>query len=390
MTGLAESLLRSPAKNLDDDTRKHLVTITKSGKQLSRLVNEVIDYSQLADNKLKLNFQSVDIYILTDLVFSLITPLLAGKPLRLINALSPNMPRVLADEERLQQILINLLSNAIKYTDEGFITVSGELQAAHINIAVEDSGIGIAEDRIETIFYPFQHTNTDPDTRVAGTSLGLTVCRKLVELHGGTIKVRSALGSGSEFIFDLPLADKNTIQKLSGNHPENERPSHKLEQSISARTIFQRTPQGLPGSENYSKLTPPEAAAEYTILIVDDDTASRMVLNAMLSAWKYQVREAVSGEEALQIMNSDSSIDLVILDVIMPGMNGYKTCEKIREFAPLNQLPILFLSASNRDREVLTGYSAGGNDYLSKPVSSVELMSKVSLHLKLSHRVRAK
>ena len=393
MIGLSEAILCDDSNNCSAQAQNQLLTILHNGKQLTALINEIIDYSQLADNKLKLNFQSVDLFVLTELVFSLVTPVLHPKPIRLINALSPNMPKVWADEERLQQILLNLVSNAIKYTHEGFITVSGEAQSSRIRVSVEDSGIGIAPDRLEAIFYPFQQADNNDSPYIEGTSLGLTVCRKLIELHNGSIEVRSALGSGSEFIFDLALAGAQIEKTNSKTEEKPQAPHysrHRLEQSIAARATLQPVIYGKDFSQEALAIAPsPEHASDHTILIVDDDTVSRMVIKAMLAAHHYNVIEADSGAQALTQLSSGSrQIDLIILDVIMPGISGYDTCREIRKYYPLDSLPILFLSASNRDKDIVSGYGTGGSDFLSKPAASTELISKVGLHLKLTAHKR--
>ncbi|WP_082086918.1 hybrid sensor histidine kinase/response regulator [Teredinibacter purpureus] len=390
MVGLSEAILNEPRTQYSEGTREKLNAIACSGKQLSGLVNEIIDYSQLADNKLQLHFQPVDVYALAELVISLVAPMAEPKPVRLINALSPRMPRVLADEARLEQILINLISNAIKYTAEGFVTISGEVQSSHIRISVEDSGIGIDPDQLEAIFFPFQRTEIVNEHYIEGTSLGLTVCRKLVELHNGKIEVRSALGSGSEFIFDLPIADDDLLKSnpaTTADNSQRQQTRHRLGQSIAARSaIYPVASHKRIEQDIFTQVPTPANAAQYRILIVDDDSASRMVISAMLGAHNYQVVEAASGEEALALLahqTEKDSFDLVILDVVMPHINGYHVCQKIRLDYPLKVLPILFLSASTRDKDIVTAYSVGGNDFLSKPAASAELISKVDVHLKL-------
>lgn len=383
MIGLSEALLHT--EGLDGDSRDKLEMIAATGKRLSNLINEILDYSRLADNKQKLHFQSVDLYLLTELVYSLLEPLTHQKPVRLINALSPNMPRVHADENRLQQILINLVGNAIKYTNEGYITVSGEVLASRIRISVEDSGVGIDPEQLDGIFLPFQQIERTDNTEIEGTGLGLTVCRKLVELHGGSLRVRSQPGSGSEFIFDLPISSE------SGNTPDPGRLDHDIRHSIRqtmrgmqtpASRALQRGPRVKPEFQ-LQQIEPPEAA-NCRILVVDDDRVNRMVLDGMLGEHHYQVIEVESGEQALALCERGEPLDLIILDAIMPDLSGYETCKAIRKFRGIRELPIIFLSANAREQDLIAAYAAGGNDYLSKPVSRVELLSKVALHINLS------
>jgi len=389
MIGLSEGLLASAENKLDADTQQKLSMISLSGKRLSNLINEILDYSKLADSQQPLHFQSVDLFMLTEMVFSLLGPLAEAKPLRLINALSPNMPRVNADEDRLQQILINLVGNAIKYTSEGFVTVSAEIQSSRLKISVEDSGVGIDQDKLESIFFPFQQIAPTDDIQIEGTGLGLTVCKKLVELHGGTIIVRSVPNSGSEFIFDVPIytdeAPKNTETAPPTSKTRNTQRARQTKASLLPHQA------SIVANELRTVKLPqyPKNPCDYTILIVDDDKVNCTILSGILSLQNYRVIEAHSGETALSIL-SEQHIDLVVLDAIMPGMNGYTTCEKIRATHPIDTLAVIFLTANTRDKDMASGYHSGGSDFICKPASHTELLHKVAVHLRLTKAVGAK
>ncbi len=386
MVGLSEAL-QQQGENFNKETREKLDAICSSGRKLSSQFQDILEYSRLSVEKAPLYLQSIGLHALTEQLLPLFAPLLRSKPIRLINALSPNMPRVHADEDRVQQIFINLITNAIKYTNEGFITISAELQKNRIMVSVEDSGIGIPEDKLASIFLPFQRIDTGFE-RLYGTGLGLALCKKLVELHGGEMSVKSVVRSGTDFRFDLPLNlnDDNSKSEKQENSAEKHREliRHQLEDTsnlpASLTPSFEKSVTG-----NKTAMSARIADNnKYTILLVDDDKTNRMVVNSMLESFNYTVIEKESGDAALQELNSNDSINLILLDVIMAELDGYRTCEIIREKQSLEQLPVIFLSANSREKDLDAGYSAGGSDFLIKPVSKVELLAKVAVHLQLA------
>lgn len=389
MVGLSETLLYSFNSTLADEAKDNLNMIAASGKRLCGLVNELIDYTELCDDNLKLEFQPVNLYILTELVFSLVAPMAQTKPIRLINALSPNMTHVLADEKRLQQVLLNLVENGVKYTREGFVTVSGEISASHVRLSVEDSGIGIAPERMNNIFAPF-HRNNDP-SKTQGNSLGLAISLKLVEMHGSTIEVKSTVNVGSEFNFYLPITAKNLQPGSMFLYTDKQ--THKvdsdsqrqldaiLRKEVDSRTLIRPKYR----TEDRSKRpVPPADAHHYRVLIVDDDNANRLVICAILHSHNYQVVEVNSGAEAIALIEAgEPPIDLIVMEAIMPKLNGFETCEAIRQHRDIQSLPIIFVSASNRERDIAAAYAVGASDFLAKPVTTSELIAKVNLHLHL-------
>lgn len=382
MIGLAEALIADNASELNNATLQKLHTIATSGRRLSNLISDILDYSKLANRRLELHLQSVDLYLLCQSVINQLEPLAQGKPLTIVNALSVHMPHVEGDEYRLQQVLINLIGNAIKYTSEGFITISAEIRNQRVRLSVEDSGVGIAEEDLESIFMPFHKTDKGDDwVQPAGSGLGLTVCKKLIELHQGKISVTSVFGKGSEFVIDLPLVqDKSKVSAPRPKGITNPLIKEKITQSLSeaTQTIYDQRHMVEASKLN---LIPPSNAQQLTVLIVDDDTVNRTVLAGIVSLHNYQVIEAASGSDALTELEKNSSINLVLLDVIMPGLSGLETCKKIRERYSAQQLPVIFISANAQDKDLADAYQAGGSDFLLKPVSRAQLLPKIAVHL---------
>ncbi|MGK7914070.1 MAG: ATP-binding protein, partial [Prochloraceae cyanobacterium] len=224
--GIAESLLDGASGTLSAPVRSNLVAISASGKRLANLVNDILDFSQLKHKEIKLQLRAVGVREITEIVLTATRPLIGNKNLQLKNNISADLPPVLADENRLQQILYNLVGNAIKFTDRGRVEVSAQLvtqdgeknrgndnrKSDYLTISVQDTGIGIPEDRLDRIFTSIEQADGSTARVYGGTGLGLAITKKLVELHGGRIRVESTLGVGSRFTFELPVDQ----QEVSG------------------------------------------------------------------------------------------------------------------------------------------------------------------------------
>jgi signal transduction histidine kinase/class 3 adenylate cyclase/ActR/RegA family two-component response regulator len=371
--GIADSLLDGATGPLPEQTRANLVMIVVSGRRLANLVNNILDFSKLRHKNIELQLKSVSMREIVEVVFTLSRPLLGKKNLQFINAISPDLPPAYADENRLQQILHNLVSNAIKFTDSGSIEIAAEVRENFLAIPVTDTGIGIAENKIESIFESFEQGDGSTARLYGGTGLGLAVTKQLVELHGGQITVQSTLGQGSCFTFTLPIASEE-VESLSLDEFTPSRESLVI-QSLSNQIYPDIT------------ITPPIPSKQhgfFKILIVDDEPINLQVLINHLSLHNYSITQAMNGLEALAIVEKGYQPDLVLLDVMMPKMTGYEVCQKLREKFPINELPILMLTAKNQVSDLVEGLDAGANDYLSKPVSKSELMARIKMHLELS------
>jgi len=362
--GIAESL-KDRKVTRDPFTDRNLQLIITSGKRLATLINDILDYSKLANDNLDLNAHPVDLYALVENVFVLLEPLTRGKELKLINDIKHLAPYVEADENRLQQILINLIGNGIKYTKAGHVRVDLRIENRRAYIYVDDTGVGIETQKQQEIFEVFNQVHQNDAREYDGTGLGLAITKQLVELHGGKIWVESDYGHGAKFVFTLPAADENAVKlravpKVSSTTPH-----------LKSANFQGNLEQSVPISEA------PRNAKDQTILIVDDDSINRIVLHGILSLHKYNLIEATGGSEAIQALQDHPNIDLIILDVMMPHMTGYE-----------EDLPILFLTAKTGDEDLKQCFEVGGNDYLTKPVNKNDLLARVANHLRLQAAVR--
>ena len=372
--GIAESLIDGVTGSLPEETRNNLVMIVVSGRRLANLVNNILDFSKLRHKHIDLQLKPVGMREIVDVVFTLSKPLLGKKDLQFINSISQDLPAVYADENRLQQILHNLISNAVKFTESGCIEISAEIKGDFIATSIFDTGIGIPEDKLESIFESFEQADGSTARIYGGTGLGLAVTKKLVELHGGQIEVTSEMNVGSRFTFTLPKAPEDEISKLLAYSSPLSRESLLTKNtSPEIHAEIQRIPSPIP------------IRGAFKIFIVDDEPVNLQVLLNHLSLQNYVISKASNGMEALAQIENGYRPDLVLLDVMMPKMSGYEVCKKLRDRFPLSELPILMLTAKNQVIDLVEGLKSGANDYLTKPISKYELMARIKIHLQLSH-----
>lgn len=389
--GIAESLIDGAAGALPSKAIANLAMIVSSGRRLSNLVNDILDFSQLKHKNIELQIKTVGVREIADVVLTLSQPLMGKKSLQLINSISSELPLVAADENRLQQIFYNLVGNAIKFTESGTIEVSAEVVSSHsqkiktessnlqpsniqpstlqeqIAITVSDTGIGIPEDKLEQIFESFEQADGSTAREYGGTGLGLAVTKQLVELHAGEIFVSSKVGEGSHFTFTLPISQNQVIATSE----------------ISPICSIAPTPDLIDEA-----LINPEVlttkSGEFKILIVDDEPVNLQVLANNLSLEHYAITQANNGLEALEIIECGFQPDLVLLDVMMPRMTGYEVCKKLRERFLAIELPIVMLTAKNQTSDLVEGFIAGANDYITKPFSKNELLARIKTHIRLA------
>jgi len=369
--GLAESLTDGAAGPLSSAVKKNLHMIVSSGQRLASLVNDILDFSKMKNHELEIRRKPLDIKHMADLVLMISKPLLTGKSLVLENAIAEEIPAADADENRVQQILLNLVGNAVKFTHTGSVRISAQVTDANmVAISVSDTGIGIAADKLETVFQSFAQADASTAREYGGTGLGLSITKQLVELHGGTIRVASEPGKGSTFTFTLPLSDS-----IAQQHSEPQELISRIQgyETDREETEILHSATRVSGNEN----------EKFRILVVDDEPVNQQVLANHLSTNNYHVTQALNGMDALRLFAEGSSFDLVLLDIMMPKMSGYDVAQKLREKYLPSELPIIMLTAKNRIADLIEGFSCGANDYLAKPLSKSELLARIKTHLHL-------
>ncbi|WP_108927093.1 response regulator [Leptospira johnsonii] len=364
--GIADSLKRGVGGPLSESITRQLGMIVTSGQRLSSLVNDIIDFSKLKHKDLNLNLRSVDLYQAVNFTLELNRISADETKIKLVNAILPEFPDLLADENRLQQILQNLVSNAIKFTEKGEIVVSARIKALGIaEVSVKDTGIGIDPVEHQKVFEFFEQVERGDSKNSSGAGLGLAISRALVVLHGGEIGVESSSGSGSRFYFTIPLVS-GKIPRSDGKELKNYKEGNHLGSTVAL--------------QNESS----DSEKNARILVVDDEPVNLQVIQNYLSLRNISSVTAKSGMEALEILQKDKEFDVVILDVMMPKMSGLDTAREIRKTLSTLELPILMLTAKNQDKDLMAALNNGANDYLLKPFDFEELILRINNLLALA------
>lgn len=362
---IAQVILDDNEENLSIENRKNLDLVVQIGRRLTYTLNDLLDIRKLQEQDIHLDKSNVNLNRVTNSVAEMMKFMTEEKNVTFKITIPTTFPEVDTDENRLIQILFNLLHNAVKFTEKGTITVTAEQRGTMALIHVKDTGIGINERNQKNIFQSYEQENPSLTSVGTGIGLGLSICKQLVELHGGKIYLESTIGKGSTFTFTLPLAasDSNYMQN-------NEVPvidpmatiNHDIMVKRSTEITSKQEKQGL-------------------ILAVDDDPINLRVLKAMLTP-EYEVVTATNGNQALELIDTQEW-DLVISDVMMPNMSGYELTVIIRRQFSISELPILLLTARNQVEDTYSGFVAGANDYVTKPMDALELLSRVRALIEL-------
>jgi len=376
--GIADSMLDGAAGALTEAQQHNLSLVVSSGRRLNNLVNDILDFSKLKHQDLQLRTGPLDMRSVTDVVLMLSQGLVGNREIDLVNRIGADLPAAHADEDRVQQILHNLVGNAIKFTQTGTVSVSAEVRDEYLAVIVSDTGIGIPGESLGRIFESFEQADGSTAREFGGTGLGLAVTRNLVELHGGDIRAESEPGKGSRFTFTLPVSEDRAEPLRSADILA--RDSRVAGISAAPAEIEDTEKADIPDTANI----PPEHLCDgemCRILAVDDEPVNLQVLKNQLGSEYYSVTTVSDGREALAALGSGQEFDLVLLDVMMPGMSGYEVCRHLREKHPETDLPVLMLTAKNQIDDLVAGFESGANDYLTKPFSKEELLARVNTHV---------
>jgi len=381
MIGLSESMIEGAAGELPQKAVENLSLIASSGHRLSNMVNDLLDMAKIQEGGLSLNLRPVDLRSLSEMVVRLSLPLIGEKPIEIVNRIEPNIPMARADEDRLRQVLYNLVGNAIKFTNSGAIELSAhvidssdknadEEGGREIEVRISDTGIGVPEEFRETIFEPYRQADEGDKRSYAGTGLGLAIAKRIVELHNGTIRVEPRDGGGSVFSFTLPV-------------------SREREPETGEEILIESLSEPIPADEASQAKRPPAAMSGASfddnpvILVVDDDPVNVRVIQNYFESKGCAVKTAADGIKALEILEQENSIDLVLLDIMMPAMSGFEVCRRIRARKSPEELPVIMLTAKNMMSDIDAAFEAGANDYIVKPFRISELLARTGTMLRL-------
>ncbi|WP_234414273.1 ATP-binding response regulator [Paenibacillus sp. CAA11] len=347
-----------------------LITISR---RMSYLIGDLLDVVRLQEHRIQLQQSPLQVQSIVPGIIAMLQFMTDHKAVNLQMDIAETTPPVWADEKRLVQILYNLLHNALKYTEEGTISVSMELRQGQAYIHVADTGVGMDKATLERVFLPYEQGSYGLNDG-QGIGLGLSICKQLVELHGGTLVAHSTLGEGSVFSFNLPLAGSDPASDSSSAPMVQE--EVKAAKDDLGGLVYSTFSTG--NMEAAAAAIPPLLEdGQARILAVDDDPINLKVLVSILSSEPYTVITAQSGGEALELLETQQW-DLLIADVMMPNMSGYELTQRVREQYSMSELPVLLLTARSQPIDIYTGFSAGANDYVTKPVDALELKYRIA------------
>jgi signal transduction histidine kinase/HAMP domain-containing protein/ActR/RegA family two-component response regulator len=356
---LARLLAQNAEGNLTAKQVDYAQVIHSSGTDLLQLINDILDLSRVEAGKLEIHPERFALDALVDDLRAVFGPLTTDKGLDFAINIGPGAPaELVTDNQRLRQILHNLLSNAVKFTDTGGVELRIGPAEAHagdpapgLAFSVSDTGIGISADNLETIFGAFQQGDGTTSRRYGGTGLGLAICRELAAQLGGLITARSAPGKGSTFTLRLPLtAASDGAASGTAQVPE-----------VTIRPVAAAAAHdGLAGKK---------------VLIVDDDLRNAFAITSILELYGLTVLHASDGRKGIEALQAAGDIDIVLMDVMMPELDGHATTAAIRDIPGLADLPVIAVTAramqGDRDKSI----TAGASDYVTKPVDTEELLS---------------
>ncbi|WP_205411360.1 ATP-binding protein [Mucilaginibacter pineti] len=387
MLGPLEDLLAKA--ELDMNSRSSVEATHRNALRLLKLVNNLLDYSRVEAGRAQAAYQRIDMCELTTDLTSSFRSIIEKAGMELMVDCQPAKDEVYVDRQMWEKIVLNLLSNAFKYTLEGTISVTLAQEGRAVILRVSDTGVGIPEKELPHMFERFHRVENSAGRTHEGTGIGLSLVHELVNLHGGKIDIASIEGAGSTFTVQIPvgkqhLPKENVIDTakdtdstaLKGAFIQE---AYSLLQDENKRIVHEEiiTETGdISGHKDVSK------DKKTNVLIVDDNGDMRGYLKRLLEPY-FTITAAVNGAEALDIINT-SKQDLVLSDVMMPVMDG-KTMIKILRADPATiRLPVIFLSARAGEEARIDGLEAGADDYLVKPFSAAELLTKVRAQIKIT------
>ena len=345
---------------LNQEQRHYLNTIIKSSENLMVIINDILDFSKIEAGKIVIEETRFNLDSLLSTVEDIFALKAKEKGIHLSLEKEDDVPTwVHGDSVRLNQILSNLISNAIKFTEKGGVTIRTSVIMADdthatLWIRVKDTGIGIPETKLGSIFQSFVQASSSTTRTYGGTGLGLTITKKLIELQNGRLWVRSTVNKGTIFNFKLRY-------KIAANEKRDEEKIHALEKK--SNDIILNELKGI------------------DVLLVEDHPINQMLATRVLKDWGFNVTLAENGLIALDII-SKNDFNLVLMDINMPEMDGYMTTKEIRsgKYTQNSEIPIIAMTASAFIGDNQKCFKAGMNDYISKPFNPQDLLEKISKH----------
>ncbi|MCJ9669667.1 MULTISPECIES: ATP-binding protein [unclassified Neorhizobium] len=387
MLGPLADVLQQP-DGLSVDDRQRIVVAQRNGQRLLKLVNTLLDFSRIEAQRVQASFEPIDIGSLTAELASNFRSAIEQAGLRLVIEVADLPQPVYLDRDLWEKIVLNLLSNAFKFTFEGEIRISVRLSddGERVEIEIRDTGTGIAAEELPRLFERFHRIEGAKGRSFEGSGIGLALVQELVHLQGGEIRAESRLGEGTSFSISIPFGKAHIPS-------EQMRMSQPVESNTGRRQAFVDEAMSwlAAGDAAGAASILPAASTETAetlaptghVLLADDNADMRAYVERLLSTSGFTVEAAADGEAALNAARLRRP-DLIVSDVMMPGLDGFGLLSRIRADDDLRDLPLILLSARAGEEARLEGMRAGADDYLVKPFSARELVGRISASIRLS------
>lgn len=360
MNGLLGIVELMEQTNLDEKQQEYIQVIKDSGKSLTNIINDILDYSKIESGMMELKLSVFHFKNEIIRVFRIFSGLVEKKQIQFTYSFGPLMPGyVRLDKEKLSQILLNIIGNAVKFTPQkGSVHISIQVEPVLeeniiLHFSVKDNGEGIPQEKIALLTEPFVQLDGSNTREFQGTGLGLAISKKLIELMGGELEIRSEVGVGSEFSFSVFGSTISQNEELGGSH------------------IFD-------WDEEEVQIIDLATRCPMDILLVEDNSTNLIFMKMLMDQLGYEVSIARNGLEALDLVEKGSFFDLIFMDIQMPKMNGLDAAKHIRAIKGTESMMIVGLSANAFREDIETAYAVGMNDYLTKPVSIHDIAKVIS------------
>ena len=382
---LAQILSENENGNLTEKQQEYTRTIYTAGNDLLHLINDILDLAKVESGKFDVISKEVDLRNVKDSMHKQFSPLANQKNIQFTILLEPNAPQQLfTDQQRLQQILKNLLSNAFKFTEKGSVSLQvrkvwkenvEKMDQAEYMLAfsVMDTGIGIPQEKQEVIFDAFKQADGTTSRKYGGTGLGLSISREIAYVLGGFIELSSKVGEGSNFTLYVPIKQSSVTSEMisyigeaAANLDEDEYLQH---------TNNEVDDEG--NNPEYGK----SALEHKKVLIIDDDIRNVYALTIALEQYEMDIIVAENGREGIEMLQGNPDTDLILMDIMMPEMDGFEAIRRIRQLPKYKTLPIIALTAKAMKQSREECLEAGATDYISKPIDLDQLYSLMHVWL---------
>ena len=367
-----------------------LETMQRNGYKLLKLINNLLDLNKLEEGKMRLKVRPVNMIEFIPPLLASAKPMADQKQIRLYYQHPPHPVELTLDPDQFEKVVFNLLSNALKFTNKGGkITIYLEDREDTVTMAIEDTGIGIPEDKLESIFDRFSQVDGSKSRAQEGTGIGLALAREIVLVHKGTIHAESELGKGSRFIVELRKGEEHFDEDVLDRRSEN------LPIGLRRRLTDTEEPRVQDIVTDYRRLQlvdlekvdigsgqVEEAKVHDALILCIDDNPEVLKLMKMLLADEFDLELMTSAEQGLKFLR-EKNPDLVLCDVMMPGMDGHAFSRTVKSDESIKHIPIILVTARTGAEMLREGIQAGADDYISKPFDSTELKARIRSQLRM-------